>query len=127
MQITRVIVAATAAFTALQGSAAAQATFTGSIGDVFGGDAPSTKRAWAIAIGGGGAHGIGSDSSSRRRGISSRHRTASRTGKFFTLMPSILVTVPTFQSAAVQHIWIRVHQAAAGDIGRGNFFQPVRR
>ena len=61
MQITRVIVAATAAFTALQGSAAAQATFAGSIGNAFGGDAPSPKRAWAIAIGGSGAHGIGSE------------------------------------------------------------------
>ena len=39
----------------------AQAMFTGSIGNVFGGDAPSTKKTWAVAIGGGGAHGIGSE------------------------------------------------------------------
>ena len=58
--MTRLFVAA-AAFAALEGSASAQAMFTGSIGNVFGGDAPSTKRTWAIAIGGGGAHGIGSE------------------------------------------------------------------
>src|SRR5687768_15231906 len=61
LRIKRLLMAGTAAFVALEGSAFAQAMFTGSIGNVFGGSAPSTKRTWAIAIGGGGAHGIGSE------------------------------------------------------------------
>lgn len=94
MQLTRLIIAATAAFTALEGSAFAQAAFTGSIGNVFGGDAPSTKRAWAIAIGGGGAHGIGSELefSETRNFFETADGVAH--GKILTLMPSILVTVP---------------------------------
>jgi hypothetical protein len=86
--------AAIAAFIALEGSAGAQAMFSASVGNVFGGDAPSTKKVWAVAIGGGGAHGIGSELEfSETRDF---FETAGGVGygKIFTLMPSIFVAVP---------------------------------
>jgi opacity protein-like surface antigen len=68
--------------------------FTGSIGNVFGGDAPSTKRTWAIAIGGGGAHGIGSELEfSETRNFFETPAGVAH-GKIITLMPSIFVAVP---------------------------------
>jgi hypothetical protein len=83
-----------AVFATLQGSASAQAMFTGSIGNVFGGSAASTKRAWAVAIGGGGAHGIGSELefSETRNFFETPDGVAH--GKVLTLMPSIFVAVP---------------------------------
>ncbi len=90
----RYILAAAAAFAALEGSASAQAMFTASIGNVFGGDAPSTKKTWALAIGGGGAHGIGSELefSETRNFFETPEGVAH--GKIITLMPSIFVAVP---------------------------------
>ena len=81
-------------FIALEGSAAAQAMFTASIGNVFGGDAPSKKSTWAVAIGGGGTHGIGSELefSETRSFFETADGVAS--GKVVTLMPSIFVAVP---------------------------------
>ena len=68
--------------------------FTGSIGNAFGGDAPSTKRAWAIALGGGGAHGIGSELEfSETRNFFETSAGVAH-GKIITLMPSIFVAVP---------------------------------
>jgi opacity protein-like surface antigen len=92
--MTRLLLAAAALLAVLEGSASAQAMFTGSIGNVFGGDAPSTKRAWAIAIGGGGAHGIGSELeySETRNFFETSDGVAH--GKIITLMPSIFVAVP---------------------------------
>ena len=86
--------AAAAAFVTLEGSASAQAMLTGSIGNVFGGDAPSTKKTWAIAIGGGGAHGIGSELeySETRNFFETPDGVAH--GKIITLMPSLFVAVP---------------------------------
>ena len=86
--------AAAAAFVTLEGSASAQAMLTGSIGNVFGGDAPSTKKTWAIAIGGGGAHGIGSELeySETRKFFETPDGVAH--GKIITLMPSLFVAVP---------------------------------
>ena len=65
-----------------------------SIGNVFGGDAPSTKRTWAVAIGGGGAHGIGSELefSETRNFFETADGVAH--GRVLTLMPSIFVAVP---------------------------------
>ena len=97
MRTTRLFIAVAAAFVALESAAYAQAMFTGSIGNVFGGDAPSTKRSWAIAIGGGGAHGIGSELEySETRNF---FETADGVGhgKIMTLMPSIFVMVPIRQ------------------------------
>ena len=94
MRIPRYILAAAAAFAALEGSASAQTMFTASIGNVFGGDAPSTKKTWALAIGGGGAHGIGSELefSETRNFFETPDGVAH--GKIITLMPSIFVAVP---------------------------------
>ncbi len=79
---------------AMEGPAAAQAMFTASIGNVFGGDAPSTKNVWAVAIGGAGAHGIGSELEfSETRGFFEDANGVSH-GKILTLMPSIFVAVP---------------------------------
>jgi opacity protein-like surface antigen len=88
------LVAAAAAFLAFEGWASAQTMFTGSIGNVFGGDAPSTKRTWAVAIGGGGAHGIGSELEfSETRNFFETSAGVAH-GKIITLMPSIFVGVP---------------------------------
>jgi hypothetical protein len=79
---------------ALEGSASAQAMFTGSIGNVFGGDAPSTKRTWAVAIGGGGAHGIGSELEFSETKNFFETADGIAHGKVITLMPSIFIAVP---------------------------------
>jgi opacity protein-like surface antigen len=93
LQTTRVLLAA-AVLIALEGTASAQAMFTGSIGNVFGGDAPSTKRTWAIAIGGGGAHGIGSELEYSETKNFFETPAGVAHGKIITLMPSIFVAVP---------------------------------
>jgi opacity protein-like surface antigen len=93
LRITQLFMAA-AAFAALEGSAPAQAMFTGSIGNVFGGHAPSTKRAWAIALGGGGAHGIGSELEFSETRNFFETPAGEAHGKILTLMPSIFVAVP---------------------------------
>jgi hypothetical protein len=86
--------AAVALLFALEGPAAAQAMFTASLGNVFGGDAPSKKNVWAIAVGGGGAHGIGSELefSETRDFFETQNGVAY--GKIITLMPSVFVAVP---------------------------------
>jgi hypothetical protein len=78
----------------LEGSADAQALFTASIGNAYGGDAPSTKTAWALAIGGGGAHGIGSELefSEVRNFFETPDGLAH--GRIITLIPSVFVAVP---------------------------------
>ena len=94
MRITRLFLATLAVCLALEGSAAAQAMFTASLGNVFGGDAPSKKTVWALAIGGGGAHGIGSELEfSETRNFFETPAGVGH-GKIVTLMPSIFVTVP---------------------------------
>jgi Outer membrane protein beta-barrel domain len=94
LRLTRLVLVIAAVFGALESAASAQAMFTGSIGNVFGGDAASTKRAWAIAIGGGGAHGIGSELEfSETRNFFETPDGVGH-GKIITLMPSIFVAVP---------------------------------
>ena len=89
----RVVFSAVALLLVLDGTAGAQAMFTASMGNVFGGDAPSTKRTWALAIGGGGAHGIGSELEFSQ--ISNFFETNGVAhGKIVTLMPSIFVAIP---------------------------------
>ena len=94
MRINRLVAVMAAAFFSLEGQAFAQAMFTGSIGNVFGGSAPSTRTAWSVAIGGGGAHNIGSELeySETRKFFETADGTAS--GKVITLMPSLFVMVP---------------------------------
>jgi opacity protein-like surface antigen len=94
LPIPRYILIAVAAFVAVEGSASAQAMFTGSIGNVFGGDAPSTKKTWALAIGGGGAHGIGSELEFSHTANFFETADGRAHGKILTLMPSIFVAVP---------------------------------
>jgi opacity protein-like surface antigen len=78
----------------LESPAAAQAMFTASIGNVFGGDAPSKKNVWAVAIGGGGAHGIGSELEFSRTKDFFETSAGVAHGEILTLMPSIFVAVP---------------------------------
>lgn len=94
MRITRLLLTASAVLLIVAAPASAQAMFSASIGNVFGGDAPSTKRSWAVAIGGGGAHGIGSELefSETRNFFETADGVAH--GKVLTLMPSIFVAVP---------------------------------
>jgi opacity protein-like surface antigen len=84
----------TMAFVGMEGSAMAQGAFTASIGNVFGGDTPQTHGVYAIAIGGAGAHHIGSE----LEFSDSRHffdtPDGTRKGRIFTLMASLSVTVP---------------------------------
>ena len=94
MRIKPLLLATATAFVALEGSALAQAMFTGSIGNVFGGSAPSTKRTWAIAIGGGGAHGIGSELEFSETRNFFETPAGLAHGRIVTLMPSIFVAVP---------------------------------
>jgi hypothetical protein len=79
---------------AMDGRALAQGSFTASIGNVYGGDTPKTQGVYALAIGGGGAHGIGSEIEFSE----SRHffdsDDGSRKGGILTLMASVLLTVP---------------------------------
>ena len=82
------------AFLAIEGSTAAQGMFTASAGNVFGGDTPKKQGVYAIAIGGGGTHGIGSELEFSE----SRHffdtEDGSRKGRVLTLMASVFITVP---------------------------------
>jgi Outer membrane protein beta-barrel domain len=91
---TQSVLAVLAICTVLEGSAAAQALVTASIGHAFGGDAPSKKTAWAVAIGGGGAHGIGSELefSQTRNFFETSNGVAH--GSIITLIPSVFVAVP---------------------------------
>ena len=82
------------ALLALENAAAAQGTVAASIGNVFGGEVPSKKGVYAVAIGGGGAHAIGSELEFSE----SRHffdtPDGEQKGSILTLMASILVNVP---------------------------------
>ena len=94
MRVRRVSLAVAVFCMAVEGTAVAQAMFTASIGNVFGGDAPSKKSVWAIAIGGGGSHNIGSELefSEIRNFFETPDGIAH--GKIYTLIPSIFVAFP---------------------------------
>jgi hypothetical protein len=79
---------------ACEGSAAAQAMFTASLGNAFGGDAPGTKSTWAVAIGGSGAHGIGSELEYSETRDFFETPGGVAYGKVISLMPSIFVAFP---------------------------------
>jgi hypothetical protein len=89
-----VLFAALALSLALEGSAAAQAMFTASLGNVFGGDAASKKTVWAVAIGGGGAHSIGSELEYAEARNFFETPNGVGEGKVTTVMPSIYVAIP---------------------------------
>lgn len=96
MRITKllIVIAAAAAVLLAATPASAQGMLTASIGNAFGGDVISKRSSWAIAVGGGGAHGIGSELefSETRDFFETPNGVAY--GKVLTLMPSIFVTVP---------------------------------
>ncbi len=77
---------------ALEGVASAQGMLVGSIGKVYGGDTLKSSGAYAIAVGGGGAHSIGSELEFSRAG----HFTdlSGNQSKVLSLMASIFVSVP---------------------------------
>jgi opacity protein-like surface antigen len=79
---------------AIEGSASAQGMFTASVGNVFGGDTPKKHGVYALAIGGGGAHGIGSE----LEFSDSKHffdtEDGLRKGRIITLMASVFLSVP---------------------------------
>jgi Outer membrane protein beta-barrel domain len=77
---------------ASESAAFAQGMLVASIGKVYGGSAQISSGTWAVAIGGGGAHGIGSELEFSR--IS---RFTDRTGQdssIYTLMPGVFLTLP---------------------------------
>jgi hypothetical protein len=76
----------------LEGAASAQGMLVGSIGKVYGGDALKSSGAYAIAVGGGGAHSIGSELEFSQ----TSHFTdlSGNQSKLLSLMASIFVSVP---------------------------------
>lgn len=94
MRTTKLLLAILAVSLSFEGSASAQGMLTASIGNVFGGDAPSKKGTYAIAIGGGGRHGIGSELefSQTRNFFETADGLAK--GNVLTLMASVFVMVP---------------------------------
>jgi opacity protein-like surface antigen len=75
-----------------EGRAAAQTSFIGSLGQAYGGSAQSSAGLFALALGGGGAHNVGSELEFSRIGhftdlTGTEHR-------ILTLMASVSVVVP---------------------------------
>jgi hypothetical protein len=83
---------AIAVFCAFESAAAAQGSLVGSIGKAYGGDAQKSAGTFAIAIGGGGAHSIGSELEFSQ----TSHFTdlSGNQSKVLSLMASVLVAVP---------------------------------
>jgi outer membrane protein with beta-barrel domain len=75
-------------------TAEAQSMFTASIGNVYGGDAPQKQGIYALAVGGGGAHGIGSELEFANSGHFFDTPDGLRKGRMLTLMASVFVMVP---------------------------------
>ena len=94
MRMTRLLLIVSSILMIFAAPASAQAMFSASLGNVFGGDAPSATSTWAVAIGGGGAHGIGSELEFSQTTNFFRTADGVAHGKVVTLMPSIFVAVP---------------------------------
>jgi hypothetical protein len=77
---------------AFEGSAAAQGMLVASIGKALGGDAQTSSGTYAIGVGGGGAHSIGSELEFSQ----TSHVTdlSGQDSKVLSLMASIFVAVP---------------------------------
>jgi hypothetical protein len=82
------------AFACFSAPASAQGMFTASIGNVYGGDTPQKHGVYALAVGGGGAHGIGSELEFSESKHFFDTPDGSQKGRILTLMASIFVTVP---------------------------------
>ena len=94
IKLTLVILAGSVVLLAGAASASAQAMLTASIGNAFGGDLASKRNSWAIALGGGGAHGIGSELEFSETRDFFQTPSGLAYGRVVTLMPSIFVTIP---------------------------------
>ncbi len=100
--------------------------FTASVGNAFGGDGPSKKRTtWAVAIGGGGAHGIGSELefSETRNFFETADGVAH--GKIMTLMPSIFVTIPIARVRPYGIFGFGLIRQRTDDEGLGSLFSDL--
>jgi hypothetical protein len=77
---------------ALEGTSAAQGTLVASIGKAYGGDALKSSGAWAIGVGGSGAHSIASELEFSQ----TSHFTdlMGRESKIISLMAGVSVAVP---------------------------------
>ena len=78
----------------LPSAADAQGFFAASYGNVFGGAAPATTGSYALAVGGGGAHGIGSELEFSDTRNFFQTSEGIKFGRVMTLMPSVFVSVP---------------------------------
>ncbi len=94
MSTIRVLTAIAIAVVAFDNSASAQTMLTGSLGTSFGGDAPSSKTAWAVAVAGIGAHGIGAEIEFSETRDFFETPAGVAHGKIVSLMPAVFVAVP---------------------------------
>lgn len=94
LRTTSLVLMLLATCAALEAPAEAQTLLTASVGNVFGGAVASMKGTYAVAIGGGGAHGIGSELEFSETRHFFEKADGSGDGKVLTLMASILVMVP---------------------------------
>ena len=77
---------------ALEGIASAQGSLVASMGKAYGGSVDNSGKTYAIAVGGGGAHSIGSELEFARN--NNVVDLAGQESKLYTLMASIVVGVP---------------------------------
>jgi opacity protein-like surface antigen len=74
----------------LEGAAQAQTALVGSIGKVYGGDALKSSKTYAVALGGTGAHSVGSELEFSQ--VSHFNGVLAQDSKVLSLMASILVS-----------------------------------
>ena len=88
----RISIAMCVLLSVYEGCASAQGALVASIGKVYGGSAQISSGTWAVAIGGAGAHSIGSELEFSRIG----HFTdqTGQESKIYSLMASVYVAVP---------------------------------
>ncbi|GAC1462812.1 MAG: hypothetical protein PVSMB1_13370 [Gemmatimonadaceae bacterium] len=92
MRTLKISVAICALCCVLEGTSAAQGMLVASIGKVYGGDALKSSGTWAVGVGGGGAHSIGSELE-----FSQTSHFTDLTGqesKIISLMAGVSVAVP---------------------------------
>jgi len=88
----RILIIAAALVCSCGRAAFAQGTLVASLGKVYGGDVQTSSGTWALAIGGAGAHSVGSELEFSR----TSHLTdqSGQDAKLYSLMASIYVAVP---------------------------------
>lgn len=92
MRTARVLLFILSMCVAIEGRAFAQGSFVASLGKVYGGDVQTAGRSWALALGGSGAHSIGSEVEfSKNNNVTD---LGGQQSNIYSLMASLLVTVP---------------------------------